>query len=317
MPRISKITVLKFVATATLLFFLYRRVDVAKLKDAVSDLRAFPLVMFFPICAANMALSALRWRTLLRADGINLPLGKLFTSYWIASFFNCFMPSNIGGDVYRIADIAKRSAKPVNTTVSVFADRLIGFIAMSFLGVVFPLAGLRFIPSESRWVLMMAAFVFACFIAAAFIVRTEFFIGLIPKLLPRKWRDKTRAAAETVRGSFAAYGRDPAVIFKCLGISLVFQMMMVAAIWCVGYSLGLRIPFFVYCVFVPIINLLESIPFTIYGIGFRDYGYMMFLTAAGAAAADTYTMNMSVIYVTLTLVYSSLGGLIFLARTRR
>ena len=319
MPRISKTAIVKFAATAALMALLYRRVDAAAFKEAVSQMRWFPLVMFFPLCAANMAVSALRWRTLLRADGIEIPFGKLFAGYWIGSFFNFFMPSNIGGDVYRIADIAKRSGKPVNTTVSVFADRLAGFIVMSFFGTVFPLLGLRMIPEEWRWMLFLAAGIFACFIVAAFVVRTEFFIGMIPRLLPGKLRVKAERIARTAHGSFAAYAREPSVLLKCLALSAVFQTGMIAAIWCVGESLGFAdagIPFFAYCVFVPMINLLESVPWTLFGMGFRDAGYLMFFTAMNVPAPDAVAGVMSVVYVTFTLVYASFGGVLFMTRRR-
>jgi len=324
MPRNTKSFILKLAVTAALVLYLYLRspIDHGHLKTSVTDLRWFPLVLFFPLCVANQAISALRWKTLLGADGIDMPFGKLFVSYWIASFFNFFMPSNVGGDVYRIADIARRSAKPVNTTVSVFADRLVGFVAMSFLGIVFPLLGLRMIPEEWRWALLLAAFVFACFIAAAFVAKSEFFAGFVPRLLPGKWRVKARTVAESARVSFNAYWRDPVVFIKCLGLSFVFQTVMITAIWCIGTSLGITdangkaLPFFAYCVFVPIINMLESVPVSVNGIGTRDAAYKGFFLALGVAAAKENAMMMSTLYLALTLAYASFGGLAFLMRKK-
>ena len=305
----------RFAFTAVLLFVLYRRIEFAQFRAAAAGLKWWPLALFFPICVANKICTSLRWRELLKADGIVLPFWKLFASYWVGSFFNIFMPSNIGGDVYRIADVAKRSDKPVGTTVSVFADRLAGFVVMSFMGVLFPLLGLEMIPPAMHWVLYLSAGVFTCFIAAAVVVQSEFFIGVCLRFLPRKFREKANATAQTARSSFRSYLNKPAVLAKCLGLSCLFQTGMVVAIWSVGESLGLGIAPFAYFVFVPIINLLESVPWTMYGMGARDAGYTMFFTAVGcvenpAAAAAV----MSLVYVTLSLAYASAGGIIFALR---
>ncbi len=51
-----------------------------------------------------MAVSVWRWRLLLGAQHIRVPVRTLSESFWVALFFNNFLPSNIGGDVVRIAD---------------------------------------------------------------------------------------------------------------------------------------------------------------------------------------------------------------------
>ena len=316
MARQFKIRALKIAATIVLLWALYRNVDAAAFKAAAAGLRVFPLVFFFPLCAFNMTLSAWRWRTLLRADGMDIPLRKLFASYWIASFFNLFMPSNIGGDVFRIADIAGRSDAPVGATVSVFMDRLVGFVAMAFLGFVFPLAGLRLIPAENCWIPLLAAAVFLCLIGAALIVSSRFFGRLAPKILRGKLRAKAEAIADKARTSFEAYWRHPAALAKCFAVSIVFQMLMVAAVWCVGESFGLGIPFAKYCIFVPMINLMESIPTTINGMGFRDMGYAVFFASAGVSEPKAAAGAAVIVYMMLTLIYASCGGLLFMARSR-
>ena len=88
------------------------------------------------IVLVNIVLSSLKWRILLLSDQINIPLSKLVVSYVIGSFFNVFLPSTIGGDSYRIYDIMRQSGQGVRTAASVFADRLSGFIALTFLSLI-------------------------------------------------------------------------------------------------------------------------------------------------------------------------------------
>ncbi|MGI5869354.1 MAG: lysylphosphatidylglycerol synthase transmembrane domain-containing protein [Kiritimatiellia bacterium] len=306
--------VLKLSFTALLLALLYRKVDVDGFLETLRGARLWPLALFFVVCVVNMWLSSSRWRLLLRADGLDIPTSKLFVSHWIASFFNFFMPSNIGGDVYRIADIAKKSGKPVNTVASVFADRLTGFIAMSLLGFVFPLVGLREVPPEHRWKLAIPLVVFLGFLAAAALVWQQGILRTCAHLLPGKLRTKVEDVLARFLESVRQYGKDPTVLPRCLGLSLLFQFLVVVAVFCVGTSLRLGIPFFSYCVFVPLVCLLESVPSTINGLGFRDAGYIMFFSAVGLPDPVSTASAMSLLYMTLTLLYASCGGLLFLRR---
>ena len=85
------------------------------------------------VCPEYTTLSALKWRLLLLSDHIDIPLIKLVVSYLIAAFFNLFLPSNIGGDSYRIYDIMQKSGRGASTAASVLADRLSGFVALACL----------------------------------------------------------------------------------------------------------------------------------------------------------------------------------------
>lgn len=310
-------TIIKIAVTALILFLLYRRMDWAGFAAMLRGIRLWPLAGFFAICVVNMWLSSFRWWMLMRADGIDIPVHKLFASHWIASFFNFFMPSNIGGDVYRIADITKKSGKAPNTVAAVFADRLTGFIAMSLLGFVFPLMGLRMVPEGSRKVLLVPLAVFLCFIVLAALVLQQGLLRFMLRLVFRGRHGKVVAFLDKFFESVRAYGRRPGVLVRCLLVSLLFQFLVAVAVFCLGTALGLEIPFFGYCIFVPLVSLLESVPSTINGMGFRDAGYMMFFTAAGIASPAESAAAMALLYMMLTLIYASFGGLLFLRRLQR
>ena len=58
-----------------------------------------------------LAVSAWRWRLLLRVQTVEASFGTLTRSFLVATFFNNFLPSNIGGDVVRVADTAPLPAR--------------------------------------------------------------------------------------------------------------------------------------------------------------------------------------------------------------
>ena len=332
-PRLPLKTLLKVLITGILLFLLYRKVDgraFARL-FAKMDWRWPPL--FMAIAFANMGISSVRWRLFLTADGVDVPTAKLFASHWIASFCNFFLPSNVGGDLYRIADIGTKSGSAVRGTASVFMDRLSGFLAMSFLGFVFPLAGLHRVPRQHwPWLLVPVAFFLAFAGIFALVVFGQGLLHRLLRLLPGRAGAKAADVANRFLASVSAYSRRPSVPLLAFGLSLVFQFLVFVAIWTVGRSLRIPIPFSWFCVFAPLVCILEALPVSINGMGLREAAYVVFfgivfpivgfdkLAPEGMTAADwakTCAGAMALCYMALTLAYALGGGLLLLRRMFR
>ena len=54
-----------------------------------------------------VVVSVHKWRLILRAQGMRLEWGELWSIYWAGLFFNNFLPSGIGGDGMRIIWVRK------------------------------------------------------------------------------------------------------------------------------------------------------------------------------------------------------------------
>ena len=99
---------------------------------------------------------------------------------------------------------------------------------------------------------------------------------------------------------------------RVMSLSFVFQFSVIVAVYLLGRALELGVPFFYFCMFVPLISLLEAVPVSIYGIGLRDSGYVFFLTQIGRTREEAAAL--SLLYVAATLVYSAAGGVILIFR---
>lgn len=305
--------VAKVAVSTTLMVVLYSRVDIRGLASLLGDMQPLLLIPAAAIIFSNTWISAAKWRVLLKADGITVRQTPLVISYLIATFFNVFLPSNVGGDVYRIYDIGKSTEKPVNTFASVFADRLSGFLALSVLGLVFAIAGMSLI-GDYR-VLIAPAILFAgVVVVAALLAQRKIIHRLLA--LTRLDRMKTvRRLNDAFLAAMAAYGARPRVLLSIMAISFCFQFCIIVCVWCLALALRLEIPFFAFCVFVPLISILEAIPISIYGLGLRDAGYVFFFTRLEQPAE--HALSLALLYVAVTLIYSSIGGVLFALRAKR
>jgi uncharacterized membrane protein YbhN (UPF0104 family) len=123
----------KIIVSVGLLYVLLSRVDLARLwatarTASVSWLVAAVALYFLMVCV-----SAWRWGLLLKAQHIAASLPQLLGSYLVATFFNNFLPSNIGGDVVRVRDTAKAAGSKTLATTVILVDRGIGLLGLVFV----------------------------------------------------------------------------------------------------------------------------------------------------------------------------------------
>jgi uncharacterized protein (TIRG00374 family) len=299
---------LKALISLSVLTLLYRQVDMPSLASQLAAIQFLPLAIFFVLLALNTLLSAAKWRIFLKADGIEHPLGRLFISYYVASFFTVLLPSTIGGDSYRIYDMTRRGSGAGHVAASVLADRLTGFLALSVLGLIFPFLGWHLIPDHRLLLIPLVVFGGLLVMVWLLIQRTlllrlmTFFrldrIGTLHRFTDRFFR------------SIQVYRSRPGVLAQAMAISFLFQCNVILAIYCLSEALGLGIPPLFYGVAVPVVSLIEAIPISIFGIGLRDTGYMLLFAQIGRGQTEAGAL--SILYVAATLVYVAVGGLVFL-----
>src|SRR5262245_17210542 len=88
--------------------------------------------------------SGWRWVLLLRAQHLMFSFRSLISSFLVATFFNNFLPSNIGGDVIRIADTAPAAGSKTLATTVVLLDRGIGLLGLVLMAAIGATVGPRF-----------------------------------------------------------------------------------------------------------------------------------------------------------------------------
>src|SRR6185503_10889429 len=133
MSRSLAITLVKAIVSIGLLALLFSRVDVSRLwgvaRKASLGWLAFAQLLYLAMLLA----SALRWGVLLRAQHVRLPFSFLTQSFLVATFFNNFLPSNIGGDVIRVADTARAAGSKTLATTVVLIDRGLGVLGLALM----------------------------------------------------------------------------------------------------------------------------------------------------------------------------------------
>src|SRR4029077_3114790 len=132
-PSIARrvmVMALKLAVSVALLAWLFSRVDMGALWATARRASPLWLTIAFAIYALNVLLSVWRWWLLVDAQELDVPFKQLNASMLVALFFNNFLPSNIGGDVVRIADTAKIARSKTLAATVVLVDRIMGMMGL-------------------------------------------------------------------------------------------------------------------------------------------------------------------------------------------
>ena len=303
---------LKILVSAGLVGWLYSRVEVADILAAFRSVNLWLVGLVFLLFFLNTVISSVKWRILLHADGIKMPLPSLVMSYLVGTFFNLFLPSNIGGDAYRVYDIARFSDRPAHAFASVFADRLSGFVALVTLGALAALGACTLLPDARVLLLALAAFAGILFLIWLLYQERLLRWGMSITRMSRIAR--VQGFFDKFMDSLRVYRTHPGLLVKVLGISVCFQVTAVVCIWLMARALQIEAPLLLFFAFVPLISLLEALPISVYGLGVRDASYVFFFGFAGVAREQA--LAMALLYVAVTLIYALSGGIIFVLRPR-
>ena len=134
---------LKVVVSISLFYFLFSNIDVNSLitNFQLLDKRYLPLI--FLLIVLNYVVSSIRWKQLLitkdKTTKNNISVRYLTSLYFIGSFFNNFMPTSMGGDVFKIYALGKKIKDNALAFTSTFMERFTGMVVLvliSYFGLV-------------------------------------------------------------------------------------------------------------------------------------------------------------------------------------
>jgi hypothetical protein len=309
-PRSAGRTALliKVAVSGILLAVLFWRVDRAAF---VRSLHALPLSLFLGCVALYILgylISTIRWGCLLRAEGIRVPLWRLTLVYFQGAFFNLFLPTLIGGDLVRGYFIYRMTQGHDASLASILLDRLTGFAALLLLAVgalVFG-SGTRHDPQVAVLILGVAAL----FAGGLLVLLNSRLLDRTTGILRLVGLARFQAKLQGMVDALRRYRRHHQALGVAFGLSIFLQALIIVTYYLIGVGLKLGVPLLDFFLFVPLITCLSMLPVSVAGLGIREGGVIYFFAKVGVPAAAA--LGMSLVWFSLTVVVSGLGGLVFL-----
>ena len=293
------------------MYFVLRSIDLAAFVQRLKGMNPLWMVLAVAVFALTMRISVWRWNRLLRAQHIEVEKRRLTESMWVSLFFNNFLPSNIGGDVVRIADTAAAAGSKTLATTVILVDRTLGLTALLLVAAVgafsASLAGVN-IPG-ARWIWLASA---VAITAAIPLIAIPALVGYLLAPIRAVNRPWLTERAQRLEDAILRFRQAPRALAGAFGGAVLVHLIIVAFYLLTAQSLSVPLPLLLGAVLIPVSLAVQMAPVSINGFGVREAVFAFFFRRFGLPAEAAVAL--SLVSTGLVMGLSLLGGLIFVRR---
>jgi len=303
----------KTAVSVVLLALLFSRIEVGRLWATARQASLWWLAMALLLLLINTLAATWRWLVLLHAQDITIARRRLFGSFLVASFFNNFLPSNIGGDVIRIRDTAKAAGSKTLATTVVLVDRglgLLGLVLVAALGAT--AAGNAHHAAPPIWPMWLwVGFLITAAASAPALLAPDGFGRLLQPLtvFHPEWVGER---IDTLTSGLARFRERPRALAECFGGAVFVQGSLVVFYFVVAYALHLNVSMWDLAVIVPVSFVVQLLPVSVNGFGVREATFTFYFARIGQPIESA--LLVSLVAQALVMLFSLLGAAVYVAR---
>lgn len=300
------VTSAKLAVTAALCWLIVSWIDWRAFIATVRNAHYGLITVVFALSLLGVAVSAWKWRIILRGHGIDFSLSALTRWYFIAAFFNVFLPTNIGGDGFRLFKTYGNPRGKARAFSAILLERITGVLTLGGMGYLAALA--VWLETGNALAGSLAAIGTIGGVAGVSMVLLIWRVGLIGPLgrimLLRKTVDRVKDVLVDWRGQT---GRMAAV----MALSAVFHGLRIGFIWLLILALGMKVDPVQLTVALFAVEVAAMLPISLGGLGVME-GSFVYVMGGFGLDHEAGLAGMLMLRV-LTLVIGLIGAGLYLA----
>ncbi len=304
---------LKVAVSVGLLTLLLSRTDLSslgtRLRTASVAWMAFALALYL----VNVLVATWRWQLLLSAQRVTVHDRTLLGSYLVATFFNNFLPSNIGGDIIRIRDTAGPAHSRTVAATVVLIDRGIGLMGLMLVAAtgasLATASGGAQVPVWPAW--LWATFLLGTLVSAPAVYAPA---GVERVLQPLKifHAEWVGERIGRVTGALGRLREHPGKLVRCFAGAVVVQAVTVIFYAAVARGLGIPIALWHLAVVVPLSFVVQMFPVSVNGFGVREATFSFYFARLHLPLESAIAL--SLVATGLVMLFSLSGAVVYIAR---
>lgn len=303
---------IKLAVSLGLLAVLFGRMDASRLWIVMREASPLWLLASLSLYLVMILISAWRWRMLLDAQRVAVPAGRLVNSYLVATFFNNFLPSNIGGDVIRVHDTAPAAGSKTLATTVVLMDRGIGLLGLVLVAAVGASSASGDIGTPSWFVPgLWVSFVVGSLLVVPVVLRPHGVARVLSPLrrIHQEWVSERLTRLTTALGRF---GENPRAMVWGFAGAVATQAVLVGFYAAIVRSMGIPLAWSHLAVVVPLSFIVQMAPVSVNGFGVREATFSIYFSRLGLPIESA--MAVSFMGAVLIMAFSLSGAVAYLAR---
>jgi len=303
--RLSSIF-LRFAISTGILIFLFLRIDFKNFFHIIKTANLKILLFVFFLNLSVYFLAFLRWMITVKNLKIEIPWRILLESFCGGVFFNLFLPSTIGGDIVRIADLSLRFHKAKEVTASVFLDRLSGYLGLEIM-LIFALI-LVYKLIFDRLIFFIALGFSALLFALLFVLFNNFLYTKLNRFLQR-FNNRFFSNLAQIHNYIYYFKYQKIAAFNSILISLFIQVIGVWGGFFTMLSFDKLINIGYFFILVPLIGAITVLPISIGGLGVREATIVYFFSRLNLS--PDICLAVSLLGFAFNILISGLGGIYY------
>ncbi len=295
---------IKLLLSLIILAVLFYEVDMAAALSTMERASPGLLAAALGVQLLSQTVAAWRWTLIMRKLGFEHDFGFYLRSYFKGTLFNQLLPTSIGGDAYRVAEVHAHGAPLKEAFYAIFIDRIVGLVGLLLLN----LFAILWAPKD-----LYPAVVLYTILAVILGAIVGFVLLLwLHRYSPLyRWRF-TRLFAELSERFWRVY-HQPRDLFIQLGLSLLTHLLGMLTLFGIGHAVGINEPIGIYLALTPIAILLTILPITFAGWGVRESALIGLFMLIGTP--EPKVLAMSLLYG-IILIFAALPGVVFYLQSR-
>ena len=287
--------------SAGLLIWLFSRFDLKGVFVYFEDLQISIWGLACLMSLVGQVLSSIRWWILSNTFSFPGRWSTYLGFYFVGMFFNLFLPTGIGGDLFKVHFLSREKGRRFLAAFTVVGDRLFGLISMLFMGAVAVKIWPDLLPEPFADFLYISAL-----IILAALLGLPFFQRAIRGILP--------GVSRHLAGLLILWQR-PQRLLSVLGLSFCLQALGMGAIALLGAGIGIKLPLPFYFASIPLVGLVTLIPISFNGIGVREGAFIYFFGLKGVGAEPA--LGLGLLFFSVQVALSLLSGVPYAAGLHR
>jgi hypothetical protein len=286
-PNSSRPSLLRWAGTllaAVLLIYLFSQQGWQEVLGAIRLIEWWRFIMAFLLMMISRLAVVGRWGVLLRSGGIPIPPRQTLQVTFAGLFASNFLPTTIGGDVVRLAGVARLGYDQAVGLASLVVDRLVGMAGMA-MALPLALPGLLDASRQAP----VAAFSLAA---------------------RRPLWGRMQPALQRIRHALALWLGQPRSLLYALGFTWIHMACLFLQVWLLLRGMGEDVPLGMIAGLWSATYFVTLLPVSINGLGVQELSMAFFFTTF-ASVSPASALVLALLMRVLAML-ASLPGAFFI-----
>jgi uncharacterized protein (TIRG00374 family) len=298
---------IKLIITAFIFYIILEGRDLnqifSKIATAQTSYFLLSILFFFVL----MGIFAFRWNIINHVYQVKRPVFELFRHHMIGLFFSNFLPSSIGGDVWRIYYLSEYTKSKSKAFLIALIERISGMVSITVLGAFSFIYFAAILDVDEVYI---SIFIFALIMIVILIFYEKTYrvlLDFFKKHESKKYVDKIIQLIETM----SIIHEHKLTFLKAVMLSLSSQILLAVSSYFLAVSLNISMDVWQFILIIPIIYFVSIIPITINGYGLKESAYITLLVTFGVQE-NLEALPLTLLIMFVQIIVSLAGGLLFL-----